>query len=127
MNVMTPSHAISADLRRAELHFAIGGYWDVGSMKQFLFDLGEAAKPLMKQGTPFSALGDLSAFMPQDRETSNAIRDAITAGTRNGLVRFAVVSASPLVRMQYRRIAQSVAVEFFDDTAAATTWLRAAR
>jgi len=124
MSVMTPTQSISADPDRAGIHFTIGGYWDLAGMKQFLFDLGEAAKPLMKRGEPFGALGDLREFMPQDRETSNAIRDSISAGTRNGLRRFAVLSASPLVRMQYRRIAQSVDVEFFDSAAEAIAWLR---
>ncbi|MGY6551592.1 MAG: STAS/SEC14 domain-containing protein [Erythrobacter sp.] len=122
---MQPTHSISADLDRAEVYFAIGGYWDTAAMRQFLFDLGEAAKPLMKQGKPFSALGDFTGFVPQDRETSNAIRDSISAGARNGLRRFAVLSASPLVRMQYRRIAQAVEVDFFDDRAQAAAWLRA--
>ena len=124
MSVMTPSQSIAADLDRAEVHFTIGRYWDPAGMKQFLFDLGEAAKPLMKRGEPFSALGDLREFMPQDRDTSNAIRDSIIAGTRNGLRRFAVLSASPLVRLQYRRIAQSVEVEFFDNSVEAIAWLR---
>jgi SpoIIAA-like len=124
MSVMTPTHAISADLDRQEVHFAIGGYWDPEGMKRFLFDLGEAAKPLIKRGEPFRVLGDLREFMPQDRDTSNAIRDSIIAGTHNGLQRFAVISAAPLVRMQYRRIAQAVEVEFFDTMADATAWLR---
>ena len=68
MSVMTPTQSISADPDRAEIHFTIGGYWDLAGMKQFLFDLGEAAKPLMKRGEPFGALGDLREFMPQDRE-----------------------------------------------------------
>jgi len=124
MSVMTPSHTISADLDRGEVHFTIGGYWDLVGMQKFLLDLGEAAKPLIKSGKPFGALGDLREFMPQDHETSNAIRDSISAGTRNGLRRFAVISSASLVRMQYRRIAQSVEVEFFDSWAEATAWLR---
>ena len=124
MSVMTPTHTISVDLDRAEVHFAIGGYWDLQGMKRFLADLGDAAKPLMKRSQPFSALGDLREFMPQDRDTSNAIRDSIIAGTHNGLRRFAVISSASLVRMQYRRIAQAVEVEFFDSMAEATAWLR---
>lgn len=124
MTVMTPTHSITADRDRAELHFAIGGYWDVAGMQRFLFDLGEAAKPFMKAGTPFCALGDFKDFLPQDRATADAIRESIDAGSRNGLKRFAVVSAAPLVRMQYRRIAQGTEVEYFDSRAEAITWLR---
>lgn len=123
---MTPTHTITADRDRAEVHFAIGGYWDEAGMKRFLFDLGEAAKPFMKAGTPFAVLGDFKDFMPQDRATADAIRDSIAAGTRNGLRRFAVLAAAPLVRMQYRRIAQAAEVEYFDTKAEALEWLRRA-
>jgi hypothetical protein len=124
MSVMSPTHTISTDLDHAEVHFTIGGFWDLEGMKRFLFDLGEAAKPMMKRGEPFNALGDLREFVPQDRDTSNSIRDSISAGARNGLQRFAVISSSSLVRMQYRRIAQAVEVEFFDSWVEATAWLR---
>lgn len=126
MSVMTPTHTITADATRAEVHFTIGGYWDEQGMKGFLFDLGEAAKPFMKAQTPFAVLGDFKDFMPQDRATADAIRDSIDAGSRNGLRRFAVVNAAPLVRMQYRRIAQAAEVEYFDSKPEALDWLRRA-
>lgn len=124
MSVMTPTHTITADASRAEVHFAIGGYWDLAGMKRFLFELGEAAKPFMKAGVPFHVLGDFRDFMPQDRATADAIRDSIEAGARNGLRRFAVVAAAPLVRMQYRRIAQATEVDYFDTAAEGLAWLR---
>lgn len=123
---MTPTHSITADRDHAEVHFAIGGLWDHAGMMRFLFDLGEAAKPFMKEGRPFSALGDFKDFMPQDRATADAIGDSIAAGAKNGLRRFAVVAAAPLVRMQYRRIARGAEVEYFDTRAEALTWLRRA-
>lgn len=126
MSAMTPIHTITADTSRAEVHFAIGGYWNEENMRRFLFDLGEAAKPFMKAGVPFVALGDFRDFMPQDRATADAIRESIDAGSRNGLRRFALVDASPLVRMQYRRIAQSTEVEYFDSRVEALDWLRRA-
>ena len=126
MSVMTPTHTITADQTHAELHFAIGGYWDLAGMKRFLFDLGEAAKPFLKAQTPFNVLGDFKDFIPQDRATADTIRDSIEAGSRNGLRRFAVLSAAPLVRMQYRRIAQSTEVDYFDSRAEAIAWLRRA-
>ncbi len=123
---MTPSHTITADASRAEVHFAIGGYWDAEGMKRFLFELGEAAKPFMKAGVSFTALGDFKDFMPQDRATADAIRDSIESGSRNGLRRFAILNAAPLVRMQYRRIAQGTQVEYFDSRVEALDWLRRA-
>lgn len=121
---MTPTHTISVDRDRAELHFAIGGFWDLAGMQRFLSELTEAAKPFMKAGASFSVLGDFKDFMAQDRATADAIRDSINAGTRNGLKRFAVLSAAPLVQMQYRRIAQGAEVEYFDTLPEAIAWLR---
>jgi hypothetical protein len=126
MSVMTPTHTITADPAHAEVHFAIGGYWDEAGMKGFLDALGAAARPFLKAQVPFGVLGDFKDFMPQDRATADAIRDSIAAGSRNGLRRFAVLGASPLVRMQYRRIAAATAVAYFDTRPEALAWLRQA-
>ena len=123
---MTPTHTIAADRDRCELHFAIGGYWNVEGMQRFLLELSEMAEPFLKSGTPFSVLGDFKDFVPQDRATADAIRDSIELGTRNGLNRFAVLAASPLVRMQYRRIARGTEVEYFESLTDAIAWLRRA-
>lgn len=123
---MTPTHTITADAGRAELHFAIGGYWDLAGMERFLGELREVATPFLKAHAPFTVLGDFKDFMPQDRTTADAIRDSIEAGSRNGLKRFAILNAAPLVRMQYRRIAQGTEVEYFDTKVQALDWLRRA-
>jgi len=125
MSGFDPVHAIATDRDHAEVHFTIGGFWHGAGMQQFLFDLGEAAKPFMKAGTPFSVLGDLRDFVPQDRATADAIRDSIAAGRRNGLQRFAVVTTSAMVKLQYRRITDGLTVAFFDEPLAARAWLRA--
>lgn len=126
MSVMTPTHSITADAGRAELHFAIGGYWDRAGMERFLGELGEVARPFLKDRAPFTVLGDFKDFMPQDRATADAIRDSIETGSRNGLKRFAILNAAPLVRMQYRRIAAGTEVEYFDTKVEALDWLRRA-
>lgn len=125
MASLAPSHRISADSDYAELHFAIGGFWTRAAMEEFLTELARAAVPFMKAKRDFSALGDLSQFVPQDRETAAAIRDSLMQGTQNGLKRFAVVSTSSLVQMQYRRITDGIEVGFFDDIRSAEKWLRA--
>ncbi len=121
---MTPTHTITADAGRSEVHFAIGGYWDRPGMERFLRELGEAAKPFMKAHAHFTVLGDFKDFMPQDRATADAIRESIETGSRNGLTRFAILNAAPLVRMQYRRIAAGTAVAYFDTKVEAFDWLR---
>ncbi len=123
MASLKPTQSIHADMQRAIISFTIGGYWTPDAMRAFLFELGEAAKPLMKRHEPFSAMGDLTEFVPQDRETAAAIRDSILAGQRNGLQRFAVVNPAALVKLQYKRITEGVEVEFFSDAAKARHWL----
>ncbi|MEM9501597.1 MAG: hypothetical protein AAF941_07090 [Pseudomonadota bacterium] len=124
MSNFAPVHSISVDIEHAELHFAIGGLWTFDAMKDFLYELGEAAKPFMKERKPFSSAGDLREFVPQNRETADAIRDTLLLGQKNGMKRFAVVTTSPLVKMQYRRLTSGLEVEFFDVPAAAQSWLR---
>ncbi|MEM6267376.1 MAG: STAS/SEC14 domain-containing protein [Pseudomonadota bacterium] len=124
MASLAPTHVITRDERHRELHFAIGGFWTLEAMKDFLFELGEAAKPFMREHAPFTALGNLREFVPQDRATADAIRDSLLAGTQNGLKRFAVVSPPALVKMQYRRIGAGLDIEFFDDEVSARAWLR---
>ncbi|MBV7266676.1 hypothetical protein [Erythrobacter ani] len=125
MSTLAPVHSISVDLDHAELHFAVGGFWTPEAMGQFLTDLAKAASPFLKSREPFTALGDLREFVPQNRETAAAIRDSLLMGQKNGLTRFAVVSASPLVKLQYQRITDGVEVEFFDAPKDAEQWLRA--
>ena len=127
MASLAPTHTIHADSARGELHFAIGGFWTRAAMEEFLKDLTRAGLPFLQAGRDFSALGDLSEFVPQDRETAAAIRDSLIEGSKNGLTRFAVVSSSSLVQMQYRRITQGLDVAFFDDVRSAEQWLRASR
>ncbi|MEQ8411317.1 MAG: STAS/SEC14 domain-containing protein [Erythrobacter sp.] len=126
MASLAPSHSISVDRHHAELHFAISGLWTVASMQDFLVELREKVKPFLRDRAPFSALGDLRDFVPQDRQTAQVIRDSLLVARDNGLTRFAVVSSAPLVRMQYRRITDGVEVEFFDAPDEARRWLRSA-
>lgn len=123
MAALAPSHTIRIDRNHAVLHFAISGLWTKASMQEFLAEMREKAKPFLRERTPFSALGDLTDFVPQDRETAQAIRDSLLAARDFGLARFAVVSSAPLVRMQYRRITDGVEVEFFDTPEEARRWL----
>lgn len=125
MASLAPSQSITTDAAHAQLHFTISGFWQREAMDAFLVDLAKAAMVFIKQGTRFSALGDLSEFVPQDQETAGAIRDSLLQARQHGLTRFAVVSTSSLVRMQYRRITEGLEVEFFDDVASAKEWLRA--
>ncbi|MEM1053670.1 MAG: STAS/SEC14 domain-containing protein [Pseudomonadota bacterium] len=127
MSTLSPVHVISANEAKAELHFAISGFWTCEAMQAFLHELRAAARPFWHSRTRFSALGDLRGFVPQDRATAEAIRESLLLAQKNGMERFAVVADSSLVKMQYRRITNGIEAEFFDTPSAAETWLRSFR
>lgn len=124
METLAPTSKIHADLKTHELYFAIAGFWTLDAMSAFLEDLTKAAVPFIKERQRFTAIGNLSAFVPQDRATADAIRDSLLLGSQNGLVRFAIVSPPPLVKMQYRRISAGLDFEFFENDDDARHWLR---
>ncbi|MGB3472528.1 MAG: STAS/SEC14 domain-containing protein [Erythrobacter sp.] len=123
MSALDPTSRIHANTHRRELYFSIAGFWEPASMKAFLRDLTAAANPFIRDGVEFVAIGNLADFVPQDRETAAAIRDSLLLASQHGLTRFAVVSPSSLVKMQYRRITAGLDVEFFEDEYAAREWL----
>ena len=124
MDNLAPSHVIKLDEERAELYFATKGFFTPEAMEAFLKEMVGTAMPLIDRGRTVDVIGDLTEFVPQDRPTSGSIRNSLLEGAGNGLGKFAVVSSSPLVRMQYRRITEGVNVEFFDDVASARRWIR---
>lgn len=126
MASLAPSSTLYADSSHKELYFAIAGFWTRDEMTVFLKDMARTALPFLRNSEAFTSLGNLENFVPQDRETADAIRASLLEATRNGLVRFAVVSPPPLVKMQYRRIGAGVDVEFFNSEDDARRWLRQA-
>ncbi|GMN03745.1 hypothetical protein [Erythrobacter sp. MTPC3] len=124
MSGFSPVHKIAIDEYRAELHFAIGGFWTLEKMHSFLGELTKAAAPFLKSRKRFRVLGDLRDFVPQDRSTAEAIRNSLLEAQKNGLTRFALVSTAPLVKLQYKRITDGLDVEFFDSPREAEMWLR---
>ncbi|MDJ0643995.1 MAG: STAS/SEC14 domain-containing protein [Erythrobacter sp.] len=124
MSNLAPVQSIKVDTDRAEVHFAIGGYWTREAMDKFLFDLGTAAKPFWKEGRAFNSLGDLSEFVAQSRETADAIRESLLLAQKNGMKRFAVVAPPAMVKLQYRRLTEGLDAEFFENETEALAWLR---
>lgn len=124
MDRLAPTSKIACDIESRELFFQISGFWQYEGMQEFLRELSEAAKPFFRKRETFGAIGNLSEFVPQDRQVAGAIRDKLLLARKNGLSRFAVVSPPPLVKLQYKRIGEGLEVDFFDDVASARNWLR---
>lgn len=112
---------------RCEVHFACGGFWDAETMQGFLDQLNEKTLPLIKAGKPIYALGDFTDALPQDRETADMVAGHLRNAKQFGLKRVAIINATPLMKMQYRRVSQGLEVEYFENEDDAVSWLRASR
>ena len=125
----TTERIVTAHLDEAhdELHYRCGGMWDAQSIEEMFACLNEASLPLIKQRKAIYSLGDFTTALPQDRETAEKIGDYLRTAKQFGLDRTAIYGAPVLMRMQYKRVAPDVNVEFFDTKAEALQWLRADR
>ena len=121
------NYKIIADFDRRELHYSIAGFWDQETMQSFLVELGRAAKPFIEAGEAFGAVGDMSDFVTQNKETAEAIQTSLGLAQKNGMDRLALVNATPLVQLQYRRLATGLDLDFFDSVTEASTWLQRPR
>ncbi len=121
---MEPKHSISIDLDHSELHFSLSGFWNEELVQDFLQEAHTVAAPLVETGKPYSLLGDLREFVPQDRATAAAIENSNKEALNYGVKRLALVTTSPLVKLQYRRITEGLNAEFFEEPQAAKEWLR---
>ncbi len=124
MNDITPEYTVSLLKEHCETHTVIGGLWTLETIQSYFDEVDQASMPLVKERLPIYAYVDFSKFVPQDRETGDAIRDHLLKAQKFGLKRVAIVGASALTTMQYKRLSQGVDVGFFDEKFAALTWLR---
>jgi hypothetical protein len=127
MGVMENFYTSDLIESHCEVHFACGGFWDPATMRAFLDQLNAKTLPLVKAGKPIYALGDFTDALPQDRETADLVAAHLQNAANFGLRRIAVVKATPLMKMQYRRVSKGFEVEYFDSKAEALAWLRADR
>ncbi len=124
MNALTTSSSVNLDKGRGEVHFSIEGFWDLAGMTSFLAELDSKSLPLVKARKPIFVYGDFTGFVPQDRAAGDAIRKQLLNAQKFGLRRVAIVGASALVKLQYRRLSEGIDVKFFDEKAPALSWLR---
>lgn len=119
-----PKSKIARHDSYGEVHFAISGFWELDNMEAFLEDLNKASYPLVKEQKPIRVLGEMGGFLPQTRDTGDAISDHLKMSKKYGLERVAIITDSSLVKMQYRRLSQGIEVDFFEDKVSAIKWLR---
>ncbi|MDJ0978870.1 MAG: hypothetical protein QNI87_10055 [Erythrobacter sp.] len=109
------------------MHFSTRGFYTLEVAQAFIKELTIKTLPFIESQTPFSVLGDMTGYVPQDREVADAVRDQINVATEHGLQGVAIIGASSITKMQYARLAKRTRVEFFDDKVEALRWLRSAR
>ncbi len=124
MDNLKPTSSVSTDVNRNEVYFSISGFWDLEGMQSFIHELDKGAYPIVKKDGNILALGNMSGFVPQTRETGDVIRNHLMKSKEFGLTRVAIYGASSLVKLQYTRLSNGVEVEFFDGKIEAVNWLR---
>ncbi|MEO1489033.1 MAG: hypothetical protein AAFR88_06300 [Pseudomonadota bacterium] len=90
-----------------------------------LSEISQAALALIKAGMPIYTLTDFTDALPQDQESASIIGQHLQDSVRFGLKRVAVLNASNLMKMQYKRVSKGIDVEFFTSKVHALQWLRA--
>ena len=124
MSQYEPSHSIHRNEQFREAHYTISGLYDADAARAFMAELGRAAYPFIATGKPWSALGVLTGFIPQGRETAIVIEESIKEAAENGMVRLALVKPPPIVSMQHRRVAGDANLQVFETKVEALQWMR---
>ncbi len=124
MTQISPSYEVSFNAAFGEVRSKIGGFWSEEQIATYFDALNEASMPMVIERKPIHALVEFDDFVPQNKATSDAIRAHLMQSQKFGLVRLAIVRASALVKMQYRRLSDGIVVEFFETVAEGEVWLR---
>lgn len=109
---------------RAEMHIRFGGLWNPAFTREKMDEMSKAALPLIKAGRPIYSLTDFTDALPQDQESASIIGKHLQDSVHFGLKRVAVLNASNLMKMQYKRLSKGIDVAFFTSKAEALRWLR---
>lgn len=124
MESLAPIHSVTSNLSLGEVSFTVTGFCDHEAIETLHADLDRHAFPIFKAGKKIHVLGNMDGFVPQSRETGDAIRAHLTRAQNFNLTRVAIYNASALVKQQYKRISTGIDVAFFDNRTDALRWLR---
>ena len=124
MASLAPSHEIKFFEEHEEVHSVVSGFWSLETIQTYFDAVNDACLPLVKARKPIFALVDFTGFVTQDRAVGDAIRDHLLQAQKFGMRRLAIIGASPLVKMQYKRLSEGVTVEYFDSQSEGQRWLR---
>ena len=115
-------HDVRYDLRMGRLLLSAGGFWCDVELAEFMGKVRSAVTALASVGRPVSILAVLRTMVPQSQAVFGAPGFLETAAMIQ-IDRHAVVTASALIRIQFRRFFAGIPTEFFEDVDAAIAWL----
>ncbi|WP_271078837.1 hypothetical protein [Aurantiacibacter sp. MUD61] len=118
----TQSISVNEDLR--EVHFTIGGEWDLAGMKAFLHEMNAKSAPLVESGGPIYGLGVMTDMVPANDEVYDYIRNHLMASKEAGLCRVAIIDPPMLVKLSYKKLSEGLEVEYFYSKDKGLNWLR---
>lgn len=122
---LAPSSHIEISMKHNECYFRISGFWSVEAIEEFIARIRLTAKPLRDADAgPIGVLGDFEGFIPQQEQTVALIKEQLHWAQNLGLKGLAIVHASTLVKLQFRRLSEGSRVEYFTNRAEALRWLR---
>lgn len=124
MSDLAPRIEASHDLERGLVKFAASGLFGEEQVAAGAAKIGAAAAPFIAAKKPFSILADYSEAIVQSQASAVSIRESFAMAKELGLQRIAVLNAPMLVRLQYKRLADMVEIEFFEAKVDAMGWLR---
>lgn len=124
MSELKPKFTILIDEARREVHYAVSGFWASEDMTRFQSALLHKGKDLITSGKGFNVLGDMSGLAVQDRVMADSMRFLMAESTKLGMKRQAFVITSPLLKMQFERLADPANTQIFDNKGDAVAWLR---
>lgn len=122
-HIQEDAFSIRADLDQRLLDIKLKGYWDLATVEHFARCAERAAMALRRAGCPPGeqlTLVDNRALSIQSQDVVKRF-DALIETRLNRSHRTAVVVASPLLRMQAKRVGPDH--RFFEDRESALGWL----
>ena len=124
MDPLAPSYSVKVDTTRRELHFATSGLFDNEAMDAVMAAIAKEVGPLLADGKPIRALGDLTNYVTQTRHIGDRMAKIFEEAEKVGVERTAMIITSSLLSLQYQRLTKGRNIRIFDNRNDALKWLR---
>ena len=124
MHSLVPHFEITRDDVRRELHWTATGLWTLEKAQELPKALYKQSLPFIETKRAFRVFGDLTEFAVQSQDVVDVMQVSQENSAQLGVDRMAILYASILVKIQFRRISDALELKFFEDRDEALAWLR---